>query len=207
MRLSSFVPINIPIAFGMIITAPTPFNTILWQWVNQSYNAALNYGNRNASSTYTTQDITKSYILACAASIIVALGIRKGLSRYTKSMTGSKLVMMNSVSSFFACSTAGMLNAWFMRQTELETGIDVVDPNNRETIVGKSKVAANRAVFETCISRYILCVPIFIPSLCLFTIEKLHLMPRNFALKTCLELSLFFTELYLAVPLAIALYP
>mgnify|MGYP000950048788 FL=1 len=30
MRLSSFVPINMPIAFGMIITAPTPFNTILW---------------------------------------------------------------------------------------------------------------------------------------------------------------------------------
>jgi len=34
MRLSSFVPVNIPIAFGMIITAPTPFNTILWQWIN-----------------------------------------------------------------------------------------------------------------------------------------------------------------------------
>ena len=53
MRLSSFVPINMPIAFGMIITAPTPFNTILWQWINQTYNAALNYGNRNASSNYT----------------------------------------------------------------------------------------------------------------------------------------------------------
>jgi len=53
MRLSSFVPINMPIAFGMIITAPTPFNTVLWQWINQTYNAALNYGNRNASSNYT----------------------------------------------------------------------------------------------------------------------------------------------------------
>jgi len=42
-----------PIAFGMIITAPTPFNTVLWQWINQTYNAALNYGNRNASSNYT----------------------------------------------------------------------------------------------------------------------------------------------------------
>ena len=34
MRLSSFVPVNIPIAFGMVITAPTPFNTILFQWLN-----------------------------------------------------------------------------------------------------------------------------------------------------------------------------
>ena len=33
-RLSSFVPMNMPIAFGMIITDPTPFNTIFWQWVN-----------------------------------------------------------------------------------------------------------------------------------------------------------------------------
>lgn len=29
-RLSSFLPCNIPIAFGFIIAAPTPFNTIFW---------------------------------------------------------------------------------------------------------------------------------------------------------------------------------
>ena len=146
MRLSSFVPINIPIAFGMVITAPTPFNTILWQWINQSYNAALNYGNRNASSNYTTKDILKSYTMACVASIGVALGVRKALSKYTKHMSGAKLTMMNSVSAFFACSTAGFLNAWLMRQTELEKGIDVMDPNFPDTPIGVSKVAANQAV-------------------------------------------------------------
>ena len=77
MRLTSFIPVNIPISYGMIITAPTPFNTILWQFINQTYNAAMNYGNRNASSTYTKQDIAKSYSAACATSITVALGIRK----------------------------------------------------------------------------------------------------------------------------------
>lgn len=49
-RMSSFLPLNLPISFGLIITPPTPFNTILWQWINQSYNAQNNYGNRNASS-------------------------------------------------------------------------------------------------------------------------------------------------------------
>jgi hypothetical protein len=29
-RFSSFIPMNIPIAFGFICAAPTPFNTILW---------------------------------------------------------------------------------------------------------------------------------------------------------------------------------
>ena len=115
MRLSSFIPMNLPIAFGMIMTAPTPFNTILWQWVNQTYNAALNYGNRNATSNYTNQDILKGYAVACVASIGTALLIRKGFSSYTKNMKGAKLVVMNSISSFFACSTAGFLNAYFMR--------------------------------------------------------------------------------------------
>lgn len=115
MRLSSFVPMNLPIAFGMIITAPTPFNTIFWQWVNQTYNALLNYGNRNASSNYTTQDIMRGYSAACSSSIVVALGIRKALESRTKNMRGGKLVIFNSISAFFACSTAGFLNAYFMR--------------------------------------------------------------------------------------------
>ena len=29
-RLSSFLPCNVPIAFGFIIAKPTPFNTIFW---------------------------------------------------------------------------------------------------------------------------------------------------------------------------------
>ena len=33
-RLSSFLPCNVPIAFGFIIAKPTPFNTIFWQWIN-----------------------------------------------------------------------------------------------------------------------------------------------------------------------------
>ena len=143
MRLSSFVPMNLPISFGMIITAPTPFNTIFWQWVNQTYNAVLNYGNRNASSNYTTNDIMKSYGYACASSISVALGIRKMLSGKTKHMKGAKLIVFNSISAFFACSTAGFLNAYFMRQTELEKGISIVDPSNPEVDLGKSKAAAH----------------------------------------------------------------
>jgi hypothetical protein len=149
----------------------------------------------------------KSYGYACAASIGLALGIRQLLSGKTKGMTGSKLVIYNSISAFFACSTAGFVNAYFMRQTELVKGIDVVDPSDPSVIVGKSQAAAKKAVMETAISRYILCFPLFLPSAALYTVEKMRMMPRNFALKTCLELSFFVGELYFAVPLAIAFYP
>lgn len=110
---------NIPICFGFIIAAPTPFNTVFWQWVNQTYNAYLNYGNRNASSAYTNKDIAVSYFAACSSSIVIGLGIRKLLSKQSNAATGARLIMLNSISSFFACAAAGFLNAWFMRQTEM----------------------------------------------------------------------------------------
>ena len=30
MRMSAFVPTNVPIIFGMLISAPTPMNTAMW---------------------------------------------------------------------------------------------------------------------------------------------------------------------------------
>ena len=137
--MTSFVPVNIPISFGMIIVAPTPFNTILWQFINQTYNCALNYGNRNASSTYTVNDIATSYAAALAASISVSLAIRKALESRTKNMRGTKLIFFNTISSFFACSTAGFLNCQMMRKTEVERGIDVFESKEQGgRIIGKS---------------------------------------------------------------------
>jgi hypothetical protein len=106
--------------------------------------------------------------MACASSISVSLGIRKMLESKTKNMTGGKLMIFNSVSSFFACSTAGFLNAYFMRQTELEKGIDLLHPENPNQVIGKSQAAASKAVMETAISRYILVLPLFLPPIALY---------------------------------------
>ena len=91
MRMSTFIPIKMPIWYGMTILAPTPFNTICSQWMNQSLNAVINYGNRNTSAEYTAMDIIKSYGSACTVSIGGALAIRKGLSSWTNHMKGAKL--------------------------------------------------------------------------------------------------------------------
>ena len=140
----------------------------------------LNYGNRNATSLYTTKDIIKSYTIAASASIVVALGIRKILEGQTKHMRGARLLIFNSISAFFACSTAGFLNAMFMRQTELKKGIDLYHPKDSNIVVGKSKLAAKRAVFETAFSRYALCIPIFLPSLFQYIFERMRIMPKHF---------------------------
>ena len=206
LRFSSFLPMNIPICFGFIIAAPTPFNTIFWQWINQTYNAALNYANRNASSKYTNQDIIKSYVAACSSSILIGLVIRKALAGRTAGITGAKAYVYNAFSSFFACASAGFLNAWFMRQTEMEKGINVLDPETHESY-GVSVVAAKKAVMQTAISRIFLNVTIFFPPLALYWIEKKHMMPKNFLLRTTVEAFFISLELYFAVPTGIALYP
>jgi len=87
----------------------------------------MNYGNRNATSLYTTQNILQSYLAAVTSSIAVALAIRKALSGWTKNLQGARLIVANAISSFWACAVAGYLNAHFMRETELEQGIDVTD--------------------------------------------------------------------------------
>ena len=129
----------------MIIAKPTIFNTICWQWINQTYNAMLNYANRNATSTYTRKDIATSYFIASTSSISVALTVRRLLKSRTAAAKGATLYMLNSFGSFVACASAGFLNAWFMRQTEIKKGIDVLDPETGE-VMGKSQKAARKAV-------------------------------------------------------------
>ena len=78
MRMSGFVIFNVPIVFAVLFTRnQTPaFNATL-QWVNQSYNSAMNYGNRNASSNYTTKDLGRGYAGAVVSSVLIALFSRR----------------------------------------------------------------------------------------------------------------------------------
>ena len=115
MRWTSYVPANLPISFGMVIAAPTPLNTIFWHGMNQTYNASLNYANKREDQNYSNKDIVKGYTCACTSSISVALLIRKLLESRTRHMSGPRLIFYNSISSFFACASAGFLNAYCMR--------------------------------------------------------------------------------------------
>lgn len=123
----------------------------------------------------------------------------------TKNLSGPKMIFFNSLSSFMACSTAGALNAFLMRKTELKTGIDVLDEDLKS--YGKSQACAKIAVTQTAISRYLLAVPIIFPGLAMLLIEKMNMVPKVKPLRVTLELTLVAMELYLAVPLGIAYYP
>jgi hypothetical protein len=205
-RMSSFMPMNIPICFGLFIVAPTTFNTVFWQCINQTYNAGLNYANRNASSNYTNQDIMKGYTAAMISSIGVSLVIRRALLPWTTGVKGAKGYVYNSISAFIGCAAAGFLNAWFMRQSEMEKGINVLDPETLESY-GSSKKLAHTAVLQTSLSRVALNLTMFLPSLCLLGVEKMRLMPRARAAAVAVEFIFIAGELYIEVPVGIAIYP
>ena len=115
LSMRSFVPVELFMTYGMIVAKPTPFNTIFWQWLNQTYGCAITYGNRNASSNYTNGDILRSYAVAAIAGPAISLLIRKRFEARALKDSGSRLIFYNSWSTFVACSAAGFLNTIVMR--------------------------------------------------------------------------------------------
>lgn len=206
MRMSSFIPVQMPMAYGMLMTAPTPFNTIIWQWANQTYNAVLNYGNRNASSTYTTTDIMKSYASAVTLAIGTSLGIRQLLSPLTKGKTGAGVVFVSTLSTYVACALAGFANCYLMRQTELNKGINVINPETNQPL-GLSKKCAEVAVYNTAVSRFGMAAPLFIPAILFFAFDKIKMVPTQKHARILFEMGLCFLNCYMAVPLSVAMFP
>lgn len=139
------MPMNVPLNIGFILAPPTIFNTMAVNIANQSYNAIMNYGNANASSPYTREDIIKSYLMAVTASVGVALTIRQINAKRSAAATGARLIMLNAFTSTVACMCGGFANNWFMRQVEMERGLELCDPDTGE-VIGKSKKCARAAV-------------------------------------------------------------
>lgn len=207
-RMSSFLPLNMPISFGLIIAPPQNLNTIVWQIIEQTYSAQCNYGNRNASSKNTTSAILKSYILACIASVGVGLVSRALVAKYTRTMSaGAALMMFNSVTSLMAISTASFLNVFFMRFSEFKRGISVFDPEDLSRPIALSKSAARKAVLRTCKSRQFSAISLLIPAILQFGLERLGIMPLHRFGRTVVQMSLLFIQLFVAIPMGLSLYP
>ena len=125
LRMCGFVPINVPILCGMFLSPPTMFYTGLWQWINQSYNAGLNFGNKNSTCEYSTTDLLMGYGAASFSSIGMGLGLRKLTSGLTKGASGKKLFFLNFIVGAGASGTANFFNTMCMRYVEISKGITV----------------------------------------------------------------------------------
>jgi hypothetical protein len=77
MRMSGFVSFSVPIIALMLFTPnQTPaFNACL-QFINQTYMAGINHGNRNASTQSTRTDFAWGYCSAVVASVGISYATR-----------------------------------------------------------------------------------------------------------------------------------
>ncbi|CAJ0943834.1 unnamed protein product, partial [Mesorhabditis belari] len=196
-RMSAQVPMNMAITGGMLTFYKSPAAVIFWQWLNQSFNAVVNYTNRSGESGSTTQLLT-SYCAATGGALTAALGLN-ALVRTMPPLIG-RLV------PFVAVCVANSINIPLMRRSELTDGIAIVDAEGNE--VGKSKKVAKSAITQVVISRVGMAAPTFglIPVI-MNVLEKKPWMKAKPGLAAPIQVFLAGAILLVSTPVGCALFP
>ena len=99
--------------------------------MNQSFNALVNYTNRNAKSEVSPTQLGVAYVSATTSALVTALGLKKFLEKRAGSL-------LQRYVPFAAVAAANCVNVPLMRQSELINGIEVFDENGNH--VGESRV-------------------------------------------------------------------
>ena len=207
-RMCGFLPTNVPIISAMFLSAPTMFNTAFWQAVNQSYNAGLNYGNKNSSCNYTNNDLLQGYGAAISSSIFVGLSLRKLTANMTKGATGKKLLLLNLLVGASASGSANFCNTLCMRYTEIAKGITVFSDEKLSQEVGISSKCAESAVFNTATSRVVMSlIAMSLPVALMISMGAIGLAPKAKAPKFVMDVSTVAVGLFFGLPLSVAMFP
>eukprot|EP01114_Cavostelium_apophysatum_P014078 TRINITY_DN3556_c0_g1_i1.p1 TRINITY_DN3556_c0_g1~~TRINITY_DN3556_c0_g1_i1.p1 ORF type:complete len:350 (-),score=42.55 TRINITY_DN3556_c0_g1_i1:9-1013(-) len=204
-RFSFFVPSNVLITAGMLLPNPSIASVVFWQWINQSYNIALNHANRNASNEMSTETIAKTYASAVAISCGVAVGLGQAAKRVTGISPAARSILLKSV-PFVAVSTAGVANVFMMRWNEAKEGISVRDAEGND--LGKSKQAGFNALTQVATSRVLTALPVLtFPQIIMSGLERTSFVKRYPVVVTPLNLAVIAGILWTALPVAIAAFP
>ncbi|XP_056295372.1 sideroflexin-5b isoform X2 [Pseudoliparis swirei] len=158
-RMSGYVPFGTPIVIGLLLPNQTLVSTIIWQWLNQSHNACVNFANRNATKPTPTSKFLQGYAGAVGSAVSIAVGLNVLIQKANKLSPATRMIIQRLV-PFPAVASANICNVGLMRHNELSEGIDVLD--NKGNVVGSSKIAARHAITETAFTRVVLPMPIFV---------------------------------------------
>lgn len=195
-RMSAQVPMNMVITGSMMVFYKTTPAVVFWQWINQSFNALVNYCNRSDSAMPVSQ-ITTSYFVATTGAVGTAVALNKMVQRMPS--------IVGRFVPFAAVAAANCINIPAMRQAELKDGIKVFDSNNN--VVGQSKVAAREATISVVLSRIIMAAPsMAIVPIVMSVMDKRGVFQRKPYLSPVVGIGLTGAILTFATPLACALF-
>ncbi|XP_056011402.1 sideroflexin-2-like isoform X2 [Ostrea edulis] len=149
-RMSFQVPGGMILIGAMITFYRSNTAVIFWQWANQSFNALVNYTNRNAAADISKKQLGFAYATATTSALVTALGLKAVLARRAAPM-------LQRFVPFVAVCAANMVNIPLMRQSELIDGVVVTDEDNNN--VTKSKYASVKGISQVVFSRIVICAP------------------------------------------------
>ncbi|KAH7724904.1 Sideroflexin 1 [Aphelenchoides avenae] len=151
-RMSSQVPCNMVIAGGMLTFIHNRRSVVFWQWINQTYNASVNYANRAGENAPSGQRLFVAYLAATGGAVSTALA----LETWAKKMppVAARLV------PFVSVSAANIVNVPIIRIKELSEGITVEDETGQK--LGKSTRVAYYAIPMVVASRIFMAIPFMV---------------------------------------------
>jgi tricarboxylate carrier len=118
-RMSCQAPANMIISGCMMTFYKTTPQVVLWQTVNQSFNAIVNYSNRNASVPVTTPQLATASAAATAAGVLTALGFNKVIQASPALASG----IVGRFVPLLAVAAANCVNIPLMRMQVLQPAI------------------------------------------------------------------------------------
>lgn len=201
-RMSFQVPGNMTITGCMMTFYKSTPAVVFWQFANQSFNAIVNYTNRNASAGVTNEQLGTAYVAATSASVITALGFNKIISS-SPALSGG---IIGRFVPLLAVAAANFVNIPLMRQQELVKGITVETEDGQ--FAGLSSNAAMSAIQQVVPSRVGMAAPaMFIPPVIMSKLEKTATFIKNPWLKAPATVLLTGFCLTFSTPLCCALFP
>ena len=143
-RMSFQVPGGMLITGAMLQWYRSTPQVVFWQWFNQSFNALVNYTNRNASAPTNTGQLATAYFSATFSALGTAVGLKAALAK-------SSSQLIKRFVPFAAVAAANCVNIPLMRQQEILEGMNLTDEAGEVAcysracaVDGISKVVASR---------------------------------------------------------------
>jgi len=201
-RMSFQVPGNMSITGCMMTFYKSTPQVIFWQVANQSFNAVVNYTNRNTSAGVTNEQLGTAFAAATSASVFTALLFNKIISMSPSLSAG----VVGRLVPLMAVAAANCVNIPLMRQQEIKKGITIETEDG--TPVGLSTSAAMAALQQVIPSRIGMAVPgMFIPPVIMSNLDRTATFIKNPWLKAPVTVLLTGFCLTFSTPLCCAIFP
>jgi len=149
-RMSFQVPGGMIITGAMMQWYKSNVGVIFWQWVNQSFNALVNYTNRNANVEFDNAKLVIAYVSATSTALITSLGLKAYLAKRASPL-------FQRYVPYAALAAANMVNIPLMRRSEIEEGIACVD--DLGTPILNSRTAALLGISQVVFCRIVMATP------------------------------------------------